>query len=291
MEELNIVNTSTQTAIHQISIEAIYVDKDYPYGIREESSEYKEIMESISEIGIIDPLILLDTTNEITPYRVIHGARRLHIARNLGLHTVPSIVLNDIDEYMVNRYRNDSNLKTRKTILPSEKAKAYQMELAALNHKSIKGQPLSHEALAERTGESSGQIKRIVRLNKLTPEMLNLVDSGRLSIRTASDYAYKLEADNQKRIVELTKGSESIIVQSKIISVLKLQEDAEKLGEQLSDEDVRLAFNKNTKEIKVREKDFILPYEEVKDLLPDTDKDKQLLYIREALRSYKTINN
>lgn len=96
----------------------------------------------------------------------------------------------------------DSNCQ-REHILPSEKAKAYQMKLEAINRKL--GRPSkenvrqvgahfsgnrSTQIIGETAGDSSRQVERFIRLNKLTPDLMQLVDDGRLKTTPAVELSY-----------------------------------------------------------------------------------------------------
>ena len=96
----------------------------------------------------------------------------------------------------------DSNCQ-REHILPSEKAKAYQMKLEAIKRKGGRplkidsgqlgqnfSQPYSVEKVADEAGESVKQVQRFIRLNKLTPDLMQLVDNGRLKTTPAVELSY-----------------------------------------------------------------------------------------------------
>lgn len=123
-------------------------------------------------------------------YEIVAGHRRCHASQRAGVETMPCIV-RDMDDDTAIILMVDSNCQ-REHILPSEKAKAYQMKLEALNRKAVDRQKKIRAKLAlifwrkttqiigEQSGDSTRQVERFIRLNKLTPELMQMVDDGKL---------------------------------------------------------------------------------------------------------------
>lgn len=93
----------------------------------------------------------------------------------------------------------DSNCQ-REHILPSEKAKAYEMKLEAIrrkagrpskeNSRQVVGDFESADLVGQASGESGRQVQRFIRLNKLTPELMKMVDDGKLKTTPAVELSY-----------------------------------------------------------------------------------------------------
>ena len=111
-------------------------------------------------------------------------------------------IVRDMDDDTAIILMVDSNCQ-REHILPSEKAKAYQMKLEAIKRKGGRplkinsgqlgqnlSQPYSVEKVADEAGESVKQVQRFIRLNKLTPDLMQLVDDGRLKTTPAVELSY-----------------------------------------------------------------------------------------------------
>lgn len=152
------------------------------------------LAESIRTDGILSPLIVrpLENTGE---YEVISGHRRLYAAQKAGLSQVPALV------YETNREEAaillvDSNLH-REHILPSEKAFAYKMKMEALSHQGTSRQVgtklRTDEVLGESAGESGRQVQRYIRLIYLIPDLLQLVDNGKIALTPAVELSYLSE--------------------------------------------------------------------------------------------------
>lgn len=146
------------------------------------------LAESIRTDGILSPLIVrpLENTDE---YEIISGHRRLYAAQKAGLEKVPTLVY-EISREEAAILLVDSNLH-REHILPSEKAFAYKLKMEALNHQGTSGQlgqKWSREEISE--GESGRQVQRYIRLTYLQPDILKLVDAGRISLTPAVEISY-----------------------------------------------------------------------------------------------------
>ena len=114
--------------IDELKIEDLHPYPGNPFGIRGDE-EMKQLHESISESGILNPIIVRPFGSG---YQILSGHRRYEAAISLGLETVPAIIRNVTDEEAV-ILLVDSNLH-RQELLPSEKAFAYRMKLDVMKH-------------------------------------------------------------------------------------------------------------------------------------------------------------
>ena len=170
-----------------ISIEKLHPFKDHPYQVMDDD-EMEALTESIHTEGILSPLIVrpLEDTEE---YEVISGHRRLHAAQRAGLSKVPALVY-EISREEAAIVLVDSNLH-REHILPSEKAFAYKLKMEALKHRGITCGQVGHKSRDSLTDDDSGrQVQRNIRLTHLNPELLRLVDDGKIALTPAVELSY-----------------------------------------------------------------------------------------------------
>ena len=184
-ELLGVVN---EESAMEIEISKIHPFKNHPFKVLDDE-KMQDLVESVKINGVLTPVLLRMDENE--EYEMVSGHRRMHAAQLAGLTTIPAIVreLSDDDAIVA---MVDANIQ-REELLPSEKAFAYKMKLAAMKRqagrpKSNSGQndqnligTVSRDVLAEQVGESSKQIQRYIRLTELIPELLDLVDNKKLA--------------------------------------------------------------------------------------------------------------
>jgi len=204
-------------AVRDIPIAEISDFPDHPFQVRMDD-EMNRMVESITEYGVMVPALVRPKADG--GYEMIAGHRRKFAARQAGKTQLPCIVRELTDEeatiIMV-----DSNLQ-RETILPSEKAFAYKMKLDAMRRQGSRtdltsvpvGQKLgstSRELLADNSPDSTTQIQRYIRLTNLKPELLQLVDDGRMAMRPAVELSYLTEKEQQDlyELIELEECTPS----------------------------------------------------------------------------------
>ena len=163
--------------------------KNHPFKVKNDA-EMAELMKSIADAGVLSPA--LARPKEGGGYELISGHRRLAACKALGMDTMPVIVRRLTDEEAVITMV-DSNLQ-REHILPSEKAFAYKMKLDALKHQGKTSaqvaQKLSVEIVGEAAGESKDQVRRYIHLTNLIPEILQMVDDGKIALTPAVELSY-----------------------------------------------------------------------------------------------------
>ena len=190
--------------IKDIPLGELHPFPDHPFGVRDDES-MAQTVESIREYGVLVPAIA--RPREDGGYEIIAGHRRKHACELAGLTTMP-VIVRDIDRNTATIMMVDSNLQ-RENILPSERAKAYKMKLEAIKrqgkrHDLTSTQPvqkLSVEQVAEEAGTSREQIRRYIRLNELEPELMQLVDEGKIGMTPAVEISY-LKPEEQKLLIE-----------------------------------------------------------------------------------------
>ena len=182
---------------------------NHPYKVLDNDS-MDELVKSIQEYGIMNPLIVRPIEGAENSYEIISGHRRYHAAQRLGLKRIPCTVY-DVDRDTATVMMVDSNCQ-RTELLPSEKAWAYKMKMDAIKRlpgrkPTGNGDPVgpnlkSAEKLAEENDDSPTQIKRFIRLTNLVPELLQFVDDGKIGMRPAVELSY-LNEEAQRDIVDI----------------------------------------------------------------------------------------
>ena len=179
----------------------------HPYKVFD-NEEMEALTESIHTEGILSPLIVrpLADTDE---YEVISGHRRLHAAQRAGLSAVPALVY-EISREEAAIMLVDSNLH-REHILPSEKAFAYKLKMEALKHQGrtspqVGEKLVTAEKVGADGGDSKNQVLRYVRLTHLIPELLQLVDDGKIALTPAVELSYLPEKAQAYLLEEMRRN-------------------------------------------------------------------------------------
>ena len=184
-----------------IPINKLHPFKDHPYKVVD-NTEMNNLAESIQENGILTPLLVRPLEGDVDEYEVISGHRRLHAAQKAGMSEVPAFIY-PIDRDAAAILLVDSNLH-REHILPSEKAFAYKLKLNALNHQGKTsgqvGQKWSRDQISET--ESGRTVQRYIRLTNLIPELLDLMDEGRIAFSVGVELSY-LDQESQECLANL----------------------------------------------------------------------------------------
>jgi len=222
-----------------ISINKLHEFKDHPYKVMD-NDEMNSLIESIQEQGIMTPLIVRPLEGTKDEYEIISGHRRFHAAQKAGLKEVPAdIRYVSRDEAAVMLV--DSNLH-REHLLPSEKAFAYKLKMEALSHQGASrrvGEKWSVEQVGELANESARQIHRYIRLTKLIPGILKMVDEQRIAFSVGVELSYLTENEQQDlfEAIELEDKTPSL---SQAIQMKKLSQagtlDSETIERIISEE-------------------------------------------------------
>lgn len=198
--------------IYDIPINEIDEFPEHPFKVKIDE-DMEQLVESIRQRGVITPVTLRE--KEDGRYELISGHRRKKACEIAGLETIKAEIKElDRDEAII--LMVESNLQ-RSTILPSEKAFSYKMRLEAMKRQAGRpakenGSPVgnnylggkSSDEMAEQVGESKNQIFRYIRLTNLTPELLNLVDEGKIALRPAVELSYLTEKEQESLYKTMT---------------------------------------------------------------------------------------
>ena len=174
-----------------IPIAKLHPFEGHPYKVLD-NEEMEMLTESVQNEGVLSPLIVrpLEGTDG---YEVISGHRRLHAAQKARLSEVPALV-HEISREEAAVMLVDSNLH-REHILPSEKAFAYKLKMEAMKHQGrtspqVGEKLVTAEKVGADGGDSKNQVLRYVRLTHLIPELLQLVDDGKIALTPAVELSY-----------------------------------------------------------------------------------------------------
>ena len=191
--------------IRDIPLELIDDFPDHPFKVRDDE-DMIQLVESVKERGVITPATVRQ--KEDGRYELISGHRRKRACELAGVEALRCEVV-DLDRDAATVLMVESNYQ-RSQILPSEKAFAYKMRLEAMKRQAGRpskdnlvpvGLNFSRVELSEQSGESQTQIQRYIRLTNLVPELLDLVDEGKIKMRPAVELSY-LDEDSQRAVVD-----------------------------------------------------------------------------------------
>ena len=178
---------------------------DHPFQVRDDE-EMRETIQSVKEYGVIVPAIV--RPREEGGYEIVAGHRRKYACEQAGLDTMPVLIRN-LDRDAATIIMVVSNLQ-RENILPSERAKAYKMKLEAIKRQGARNDLTSDqvgqkskwsiEQIAEQAGESKSQVQRYIRLNELSPELLQMVDEKKIAFNPAYELSF-LKPEEQQMLV------------------------------------------------------------------------------------------
>ena len=215
--------------IYEIPLEEIDPFPDHPYKVRDDE-DMDNLVESVKANGIITPATV--RRKEDGRYELLSGHRRMRASELAGLKTLRcEIVEMTRDEATI--FMVESNFQ-RTQILPSEKAFAYKMRLEAMKRlpgRPEKGAPAgpnfgerSRDMLAQETGDSKSQIQRYIRLTKLVPELLEMVDAQTIAMRPAVELSY-LPEEAQRELVECIDMQLCTPSHSQALRMRRMQEE------------------------------------------------------------------
>lgn len=260
---------------------------DHPFQVKDDES-MDQLVESIRMNGVLNPVIALKIDEN--HYQLISGHRRKRACMLLGIDRIPLIGREMTKEEAVIEMV-DSNLQ-REHILPSEKAKAYKMKYEALKRKAGRPSkdnctPSEHnfegkrtvEIIGDENGESKEQIRRFIRLNELTPELLEFVDEGKIGMRPAVELSY-LQEEEMRDLVDFIDNEEVFPSHAQTIRMRALSKDGK-----LDREAIDTIMNEEKPNQKARIK---IPMEKIEKYFPAGTSEKKIEEtILKALAMYR----
>ena len=219
-----------------IDVEAIYPFENHPFKVIDDE-RMEELTESIRTSGVLTP-VLVRPDDEGT-YEMISGHRRLRAAKRAGLRKIPAIIKEMTDDEATIAMV-DGNIQ-REEILPSEKAFALKMKMAALKKQGKRNdlttsstewtKSRAGDIVGEAEGISKSQVHKYIRITELIPKLLDMVDEKRLALAMAVEISY-FNKNVQQWLYEYIKEN-SMIKQEQIMEFRQYREDKSMTQEQL----------------------------------------------------------
>ena len=209
------LEAQTQERVMMLSVSELHDFPGHPFQVRDDE-EMEKLAESITQHGVLMPGLV--RPRAAGGYEIVAGHRRKFASMKAGMREMP-VIVRDMDDDTAVILMVDSNVQ-RENVLPSEKARAYKMKLAAIKRKAGRpskensGQldqnffnPYSVEKIAQDAGESTKQVQRYIRLNELIPELLEMVDGNEIKFNPAYELAF-LRPEEQAVLYDILQAEE-----------------------------------------------------------------------------------
>ena len=216
------LNNTKEVQAMQLLIQKLRPFENHPFQVKDDD-EMEQLVWSVLTQGVLTPLVVRPLEND--EYEVISGHRRLHACQKAGIEMVPALIY-ALDRDAAAIALVDSNLH-REKILPSEKAFAYKLKMDALSHQGTSGQvgqKWSREEISE--GESGRQVQRYIRLTELIPQILSMVDAGKIALTPAVELSY-LTGQEQQDLLETMESEDCTPSLSQAVQLKKLSQSGE----------------------------------------------------------------
>ena len=211
----------------QLPVDKLYPFEGHPFQVKDDA-EMDQLVWSILTQGLLTPITVRPLENN--KYEVVSGHRRLHACKKAGIETVPALIY-ALDRDAAAIALVDSNLH-RERLLSSEKAFAYKLKMDAQSRQGQRtdltsdqvGPKLTASMIAE--GESASQVKRYIRLTELIPEILTMVDEGKIALTPAVELSY-LTKQEQLDLLETMECEDCTPSLSQAIQMKKMSQSDE----------------------------------------------------------------
>ena len=218
--------TDRKAQAEYLPIEKLKPFEGHPFKVKDDA-EMEQLTQSILAQGLLTPIAVRPIEN--SEYEVISGHRRLHACKKAGIDTVPALIY-ALDRDAATIAMVDSNLH-REKILPSEKAFAYKMKRDALCHQGktspqVGEKLLTVEQVGLDAGDSKNQVLRYIRLTELIPEILQMVDNGKIALTPAVELSYLTKLEQQD-LLETMESEDCTPSLSQAIQLKRLSQAGE----------------------------------------------------------------
>ena len=215
--------------VQMIPLDALHPFANHPFKVKDDEA-MTDTVESVKQYGVLVPAIARPL--EEGGYELVAGHRRRRASELAGLTEMPVIIRNlDDDEATI--IMVDSNLQ-RETLLPSERAYAYQMKLEAMKRKAgrpprdnvsqVGTQKRSDQIMAEQVGESRNQIQRFIRLTFLITELMDMVDTRKIAFNPAVELSY-LQPHEQTQLLDAMDSEQATPSLSQALRLKKFSQE------------------------------------------------------------------
>ena len=212
----------------QLPVKKLRPFEGHPFQVKDDA-EMDQLVFSILTQGLLTPISVRPIENG--EYEVISGHRRLHACKKAGIETVPALIYT-LDRDAAAIALVDSNLH-REKILPSEKAFAYKLKMDAMSRQGERTDLTSRQVVGKletadliADNESGRQVQRYIRLTELIPEILAMVDSGKIALTPAVELSY-LTRQEQRDLLETMESEDCTPSLSQAIQLKKLSQAGE----------------------------------------------------------------
>ena len=211
-----------------LPIEKLRPFEGHPFKVKDDE-EMEQLTESILTQGLLTPISVRPIENN--EYEVISGHRRLHACRKAGIVSIPALIYS-LDRDAATIAMVDSNLH-REKILPSEKAFAYKLKMEAMSRQGQRTDLTSRQVVGKletadliADNESGRQVQRYIRLAELIPEILQMVDDGKIALTPAVELSYLVKQE-QHDLLETMESEDCTPSLSQAIQLKKLSQAGE----------------------------------------------------------------
>ena len=271
--------------IKDIPLEKLVPFPNHPFKVRDDE-EMNKLVESVYENGVLVPAIVREKDNG--DYEIISGHRRKFASEIAGKSTLRCIVSN-LDDDAATVIMVDSNIQ-RENILPSEKAFAYKMKLDAMKHQGKRtdltsnqlGRKLDNaetaQIIGDENGDSQSQVRRYIRLTYLIPELLQMVDEGKMKMLPAVEISF-LNKECQQDLLEAIESECCTPSHAQAIRMHKMFNDGELNSDTILDIMCELKPNQQER--------LIIPHKTLEKYIPQfVAPEKRQDYVCKALEHY-----
>ena len=203
---------SSVSELQDIPLNLLHPYHNHPYMVIDDM-RMEELTESIRQHGVLNPGMAMKTAEG---YELVSGHRRKRACELAGLKTMPVIVKQLTDDEAAILVV-DSNIQ-REYLLPSEKAKAYRIKMAALKHQGKKGDQLSAALIGKQTEDSYRTVFRYIRLTYLLPQLLEYVDQKKLQQTSAENLSF-LKQQEQEWVLSVIQETNSFPEKNKTLAL------------------------------------------------------------------------
>lgn len=217
------VNPRTNQIV-EVPLSELYPFKNHPFQVRDDE-KMEETVESIRNYGVLNPGLVRPRAEG--GYEVVAGHRRKRGCELAGKITMPVLVRDYTDDEAV-VIMVDSNIQ-RENILPSEKAFAYRMKMEAMKHQGAKGTGDTADLVGKEAGDSGRKVQRYIRLTELLPELLEMVDNGKIKFIPAVSLSYLTKEEQSWVFKCITENC--ILVSGAMADAMKKHSEEGKLTE------------------------------------------------------------
>ena len=216
--------TDRNTQAAQLPVGKLRPFEGHPFKVKDDA-EMEQLVLSIRTQGLLTPIAVRPIENN--EYEVIAGHRRLHACKKAGIEMIPALIY-ALDRDTATIAMVDSNLH-REKILPSEKAFAYKLKLDAIKHqgktsRQVVGKSESADLVSD--AESGRQVQRYIRLTELIPEILQMVDDGKIALTPAVELSYLTKLEQQD-LLETMESEDCTPSLSQAIQLKRLSQASE----------------------------------------------------------------